>query len=114
VRGEEANHQQPGAKWLYNTEKVISFSLSKKSRHLKEVTMKTLEYDPEHIDYYKNNDFPALDSNRAVEDAMLPPHPEVDGKPLEEDPINQEQEQQVEAWMTDIKAFIRSIDISKL
>lgn len=76
--------------------------------------MKTLEYHPDRIDYYKSNDFPALDGSSAVEDAMAQPPSEADGKALEKDPANQERDQQLEVWMTNIKAFIRSIDISKL
>ena len=77
--------------------------------------MKALEYNPDRTEFYKNNDFPAIDGNGAVEDGMVQqPHGEVDGKPLEKDAGSQEREQQVEAWMTNIKAFIRSIDISKL
>jgi hypothetical protein len=76
--------------------------------------MKTLEYDANRMEFYKNNDFPAIDGSGAVEDAMVQPHGEADGKPLEKDPNNQEREQQLEAWMVNVKAFIRSIDISKL
>jgi hypothetical protein len=76
--------------------------------------MKTLEYDANRMDYYKNSDFTAIDGSGAVEDAMVQPHGEADGKPLETDPNNQEREQQLEAWMVNVKAFIRSIDISKL
>ncbi len=76
--------------------------------------MKTLEYDANRMDYYKNSDFPAMEGSGAVEDAMVQPHAEADGKPLEKDANNQEREQQLEAWMVNVKAFIRNIDISKL
>ena len=76
--------------------------------------MKALEYDANRMEYYKNSDFPAIDGSGAVEDAMVQPPAEADGKPLETDPNNQEGEQQLEAWMVNVKAFIRGIDISKL
>jgi hypothetical protein len=76
--------------------------------------MKTLEYHPDRIDYYKSNDFSAIDGSSAMEDAIVQPHSEADGKPLDKESCNQEREQQLEAWMTNIKAFIRSIDITKL
>lgn len=77
--------------------------------------MKTIEYHPDPTDYYKSSDFPAIDGSTASEEGKVQqPHGEVDGKPLEKDPGSQEREQQLETWMTNIKAFIRSIDVSKL
>ena len=77
--------------------------------------MKTHEYYPERADFYKNNDFPGLEGNSAVDDTMVQqPRSEVEGHPPEKDPGAQEREQQLEAFMTDIKAFIRNIDVSKL
>jgi hypothetical protein len=77
--------------------------------------MKTTEYHPEQLDYYKNNAFPAIDNNDAREEVVAPQVPSnIEGKPTEEDPVRNEQEKQMEAWMSDIKAFIRGIDISKL
>jgi len=77
--------------------------------------MKTIEYRPEQLDYYKNNAFPAIDSNDAREEVVVPQvRSDIEGKPAEEDTARNEQEEQMEAWMSDIKAFIRGIDISKL
>lgn len=77
--------------------------------------MKTTEYRPEQLDYYKNNAFPALDSNDVREEVVAPQvHSDIEGKAAEEDAARNEQEKQMEAWMSDVKAFIRGIDISKL
>ena len=54
------------------------------------------------------------DTGGVVEDALGQPRAEDEGEPVEKDPASQEREQQLEAWMTDIKAFIRNIDTSKL
>jgi hypothetical protein len=77
--------------------------------------MKTIECHTEQLDYYKNNAFPAIDSNDAREEVVVPQvRSDIEVKPAEEDTSSNEQEKQMEAWMSDIKAFIRSIDISKL
>ena len=77
--------------------------------------MKTIEYHTEQLDYYKNNAFPAIDGNDAREEVVAPQvRSDIEVKPAEEDTSSNEQEKQMEAWMSDIKAFIRSIDISKL
>lgn len=76
--------------------------------------MKALEYNPEPKDFYRSGDFPNIDGNSAMEDAVGQSRAEVEGKPVEKDPASQEREQLLEAWMTDIKAFIRNIDTSKL
>jgi hypothetical protein len=77
--------------------------------------MKTTEYHPEHLEFYKNNAFPAIDANDAREEIVAPQvHSDIEGKAAEEDTARNEQEKQMEAWMSDVKAFIRGIDISKL
>jgi hypothetical protein len=77
--------------------------------------MRVVEHSPEHLEYYRNKEFSALDGRNAMEDVATPqPQGDVEGKPAEKDPLSQEQEQQLETWMSDIKAFIRNIDISKL
>ncbi len=77
--------------------------------------MKTLEYNPDRADFYKGKDYPTIEGSSTVDGSVAQPHrPEVKGKAPEEDPGAQEREQQLEAWMTDVKAFIRNIDISKL
>jgi hypothetical protein len=77
--------------------------------------MKSVKYHPGSLEYFKNNDFPALDTSNPVEDRVLPQtNSDVEGKPIEKDSGNQEREQQLETWMSDIKTFIRNIDISKL
>lgn len=76
--------------------------------------MKALEYNPEQMEYYRNSDFPSANAGGPVEEVVGQPRTEVEGKAVEKDPMSREREQQLETWMTDIKAFIRSIDISKL
>jgi hypothetical protein len=77
--------------------------------------MTVFEHSPERFEYYRNKEFSALDSRNSMEDAATPqPQGNVEGKPTEEDPISQEREQQLDIWMSDIKAFIRNIDVSKL
>jgi hypothetical protein len=77
--------------------------------------MRRVEYHPGSLEYLKNNDFPALENSNSVEDAVLPQsQSNVETKPEEKDSGNQEREQQMETWMSNIKTFIRSIDISKL
>ena len=76
--------------------------------------MKTLEYDPQRIDFYMDNDLSNLDAGDPVEDAMAKSHSEAEGKAVDKESLNQEREHQLEAWMMNIKAFIRSIDVSKL
>ena len=73
------------------------------------------EHIPERLEYYRSNEFSDLESRNAMDDTATP-HPQgnVEGKPAEQDPVNQERDQQLETWMSDIKAFIRNIDISKL
>jgi hypothetical protein len=94
---------------------VITIILKQKYSHFREVKMKTIEYDTEQLEYYKNNAFPAIDNNDAREEVVAPQVPSnIEGNPTDEDPARKEQEKQMEAWMSDIKAFIRGIDISKL
>lgn len=76
--------------------------------------MKNLEYDPQRMDLYRDKDLPNLDTGDPAEDAMVKPQSEVDGKAVDKESLNQEREHQLEAWMMNIKAFIRSIDVSKL
>jgi hypothetical protein len=77
--------------------------------------MKTIKYHIEQLDYYKSNAFPAIDSNDAREEVVVPQgSSDIEVKPAEEDTARNEREAQMEAWMSDVKAFIRSIDISKL
>jgi hypothetical protein len=77
--------------------------------------MKSIALIAEHLEYYKNNEFSVLDNNQAMDEVSdPPPHGNVEGKAVEKDAVNQEREQQLEAWMSDIKTFIRNIDISKL
>jgi hypothetical protein len=77
--------------------------------------MKTAEHHTEQLDYYKNNAFPAIDTNDAREEVVVPQvSSDIEVKPAEEDTALNEQEEKMEAWMSDVKAFIRSIDISKL
>lgn len=75
--------------------------------------MNTLAY-PNRTDFYSNNEFPAFEGGGTVEETRVQPHTEVEGKSLKKDSGSQEREQQLEVLMTNIKAFIRSIDISKL
>jgi hypothetical protein len=77
--------------------------------------MRAVENNPERLDYFRSNEFSGLDNRSAMDDAATPQSPgNVEGKPVEKDSVNQEQEQQLETWMSEIKAFIRNIDISKL
>ncbi len=77
--------------------------------------MKTDEYRPEQADYYRSNAFPGVDTGAPGDNALLPEvHSNVEGKHRDEDSASNEREKQVEAWMKDIKAFIRNIDVSKL
>lgn len=76
--------------------------------------MKTFGYFAISMEYFKNSEFPEVEGRGMSDEPISQPRGEVSGKPLEEDPATQERERQLEAWMTDIKAFIRSIDISKL
>ncbi len=77
--------------------------------------MKAIEYSPERLEYYSKDEFSALENHNVMEDVVTSqPHGNVEVKAAEKDPINQEHEQQLEAWMSDIKTFIRNIDISKL
>jgi hypothetical protein len=77
--------------------------------------MKTIRYDAEQLDYYKNNAFPAVNHNDEREEVVVPQvRSDIEAKPADEDAARSEQEEQMESWMSDIKAFIRGIDISKL
>ncbi len=76
--------------------------------------MKTFGYSSISMEYFKNREFPEVEGRGMSDEPISQPRGEVSEKPLEEDPGIQERERQQEAWMTDIKAFIRSIDISKL
>ena len=77
--------------------------------------MRVLENSPERAEYYRNKELSALDSHNVMDDVATPqPQGSVEGKPAEKDPINQEREQQLETWMSDIKTFIRNIDVTKL
>ncbi len=77
--------------------------------------MKAMATISAHLDYYKENEFSALETNQAMDDVASPqPHGNVEVKAAEKDPANQEREQQLEAWMSDVKTFIRNIDTSKL
>ncbi len=76
--------------------------------------MKTFGYFAISMEYFKNSEFPEVEGRGMSDEPISQPRGEVGGKSLEEDPATQERERQLEAWMTDIKAFIRSIDISKL
>jgi hypothetical protein len=77
--------------------------------------MKPVACISEHLEYFKNNEFSALEANPAMDDVATPqPHGDVEVKAAEKDPVSQEREQQLEAWMSDIKTFIRNIDTSKL
>jgi len=77
--------------------------------------MKAIEYSSERLEFYRKEEFSALENNNAMEDVVTPqPHGNVEAKATEKDPVNQEREQQLEAWMSNIKTFIRNIDISKL
>ncbi len=76
--------------------------------------MKTFEYFSISMEYFKNREFPEVEGRGMSDEPISQPHGEVSGKSLEKDPATQERERQLEAWMTDIKSFIRSIDISKL
>jgi hypothetical protein len=106
---------EPELAHLYNAEKVITIILTGQCSHLREVKMRTSEYRPEQTDYYRSNAFPAVDPSAPGDDALLPEvHSNVKGKHTDDDPASNEREKQVEAWMKDIKAFIRNIDVSKL
>jgi hypothetical protein len=77
--------------------------------------MKAIEYSSERFEYYRNNEFSGIENANAMEDVATPqPRGNVEVKATGKDPVNQEREQQLEAWMSDIKAFIRNIDTSKL
>ena len=77
--------------------------------------MKAMATISEHLDYFKDNELSALETNQAMDDVATPqPHGNVEVKAAEKDPVNQEREQQLEAWMSDVKTFIRNIDTSKL
>jgi hypothetical protein len=77
--------------------------------------MKALERSPERVDYYRSNELPTIDGHSVMDDAAThQPQGNVEGKPAEKDPLLQEREQQLETWMSDIKAFIRNIDVNKL
>ena len=80
--------------------------------------MRVLENSPERAEYYRNKELSALDSHNVMDDVATPqPQGSGEGKPAEKDPIdrdNQEREQQLETWMSDIKTFIRNIDVTKL
>ena len=77
--------------------------------------MKAIEYSSERLEFYRKEEFSALENNNAMEDVVTPqPRGNVEVKAAEKDPVNQEREQQLEAWMSNIKTFIRNIDISKL
>jgi hypothetical protein len=77
--------------------------------------MKTIEYDVDRFDYYKNNGFPAVNHSEEREEVLVPQvRTDIEAKPVDEDTARSEREEQMEAWMSDIKAFIRAIDISKL
>jgi hypothetical protein len=77
--------------------------------------METSSCNCENLEYYRNNELSAIDTGRSDEEAVtLQPQGGVEGKPMQNDPGNQEREQQLEAWMGEVKAFIRNIDINKL
>lgn len=77
--------------------------------------MEHSNYRVEGLDYYRNNELSAMDTSRSGEEVVtLQPQSKADGQAMEQDPGSQERERQMDAWMSDIKAFIRSIDISKL
>lgn len=77
--------------------------------------MKALEHSTERVDYFRSNELPAIDGHSVMDDTATPQHQgNVEGKPAEKDPLLQEREQQLETWMSDIKSFIRNIDVSKL
>lgn len=77
--------------------------------------MRVLEQVHERLEYYRTNEFSELDGRNAGDDMATPqPRGDVEGKPAEKHPLNLERDQQLEVWMSDIKAFIRNIDINKL
>jgi hypothetical protein len=77
--------------------------------------MKTSAFIAEHLEYYKNNELSALDANQVMDDVATPQrHENSEVEAVEKDAVSQEREQRLEAWMSDIKNFIRNIDISKL
>jgi hypothetical protein len=77
--------------------------------------MKAIDCSPERLEYYRKDEFSALENHSVMEDVVTPqPNGNVEVKAAEKDPINHEREQQLEAWMSNIKTFIRNIDISKL
>ncbi len=77
--------------------------------------MKAIEYSVGQFEYYRNNEFSGIENAGAMEDLATPqPYENVEAKTAEKDPGSQDREQQLEAWMSDIKTFIRNIDIAKL
>lgn len=79
--------------------------------------MKFFAFNPEPLDYYKGNELPqnATEPNGSVDTpATHQANGAVDVKPAKDEALHKERERQIEAWMNDIRAFIRNIDVSKL
>jgi hypothetical protein len=77
--------------------------------------MRVSEHSPERVEYYRGNEFSPIEGHNVIDDVATPqPQANVEAKPAEKEPVSQEREQQMETWMSNIKAFIRNIDISKL
>ena len=77
--------------------------------------MKAIGYDCEQLDYYKNNALPAMSNGDEREEVVVPQvRSDIEAKPADDDTVRSEREDRMENWMSDIKAFIRAIDISKL
>jgi hypothetical protein len=79
--------------------------------------MKTFAYNPGPLEYYRGNELSSggADTAKPMEEVIsAQPNGPIEGNPAEEDAASKEKEQAVDAWMNDIRTFIRSIDVSSL
>lgn len=79
--------------------------------------MSTLAYNPEPFGYYKGSDLPTgagTGAGAAGEAKPAQVNGVMESRNTEKESANKERERAIEAWMSDIKAFIRNIDVTKL
>lgn len=68
-------------------------------------------------EYFRDNDLPqgVIEAPNRVEAPMNPQtSPTVEGERGKAEVVNPEREEQIEAWMEQVKAFIRGIDVTRL
>lgn len=79
--------------------------------------MSSERYEERYLEYFKTNDLtrtPVGAPNSVENPVPSQNHTEVNGEAAESDAMAKEREEQLEKWMSDIKSFIRKIDISRL